>query len=287
MKKVSLSLALLVAVATFLTIAPGRSISAQQRQANGAVPLQKLSLEERATTSPDSTVVKFRNRTYKLGDLRAAHKTRTTSSANAHASGLNTAKNLSNQKPNLVEPKVGLLPPGGRVSLNPQPTPVPFRRVGVNPGIIGTGLMDMQNWVYEPASDYASTPPDMKAFCAAAGGSACLYLPPQQQISIFSGSVLDYDSLISQSQCGSKGGSWTSAGWGFYSCLFVYPMSVTVTFTPPSNYQVSSTAECDQSLFNYQVDTHGAVAISIKQPGTLNFTTGTSPWCVVKVKIGG
>src|SRR5215472_6794048 len=73
-----------------LTIAPGQSVSAQQRQANGAVPLQKLSLEERATTSPDSTVVKFRNQTYKLGDLRAAHKTRTTS-LNAHASGLNTA----------------------------------------------------------------------------------------------------------------------------------------------------------------------------------------------------
>jgi len=287
MKKASLSLALLVAVAMFLTIAPGRSVSAQQRQANGAVPLQKLSLEERATTSPDSTVVKFRNQTYKLGDLRAAHKTRTTSLANAHASGLNTAKNLSNQKPNLVEPKVGLLPPGGRITLNPQPTPVPIRRVGMNPGIIGAGLLNMENWVYEPASDYASTPPDMKAFCAAAGASACLYLPPQQQISIFSGSALDSDSLISQSQCASEGGSWTSYGWGYYFCVFAYPMSVTVTFTPPSNYQVSSTAECDQSVFNYQVDTHGAVAISIKQPATLNFTTGTSPWCVVKVKVGG
>jgi hypothetical protein len=162
----------------------------------------------------------------------------------------------------------------------------PYTNLAANTGGLRdlNGILTAQQWVSEPASDYASDPGDMKAFCAAAGASACLYLPPQQQIQVFNGFALDSDSLIDQSQCKSEGGGWMSFGWGAWFCEFSYPMSVTVRFTPPSNYQVSSTAQCDQSVFTYQVDTHGAVAISVTQSGF--FTTGSTPWCVVKVKLG-
>ena len=280
MRKGSFSLALFVTVGLLTTIPSERSILAQQRPANGPVPLERLSDEQRGKTSPDSTLVQFRNKTFTLGQLRAAHQARTVSFPKAQASGALIAQNLINQKPSLVSAKTGTV--AGHVNVTQPQPPADHRPVIANTG----GIRDLTaaQWVTEPASDYAKVPADMKAFCAAAGASACLYLPPQQQIEMFQGSAADSDSLINQSQCQSEGGGWMTFGWGVYVCEFFYPQSVTVRFTPPPNYQISSTAQCDQSVFSYQVDTHGAVSISIKQSGF--FTTGSSPWCVVKVKLG-
>jgi hypothetical protein len=67
-------------------------------------------------------------------------------------------------------------------------------------------------------------------------------------------------------------------------CDFQYPVTVKVNFTPAENYQISSTVQCDQSIYTYQIDVHGAVVISINQSG--DFTTGASRWCVIKLKLG-
>ena len=292
MKKASFSLALLVALFLLLAIAAVRPIASQLRPANARpVPLERLSLEQRTKTSPDSTLVEFRIKTFTLGQLRAAHQMRTASLAKARATGTLTAQNLNSQSAKAGTPagRVDVTQPQrpkpgtpGRINVT-QPQPPTFQRPVVtnNGGLIHD--LTAPQWVFEPASDYASAPADMKAFCAAALASACLYLPPQQEIVNYNGSALDVDALIDQSQCTSEGGSWVNSFDGPL-CHFLYPQSVTVRFTPPSNFQVSSTAQCDQSVFTYQVDTHGAVAISIKQSGT--FTTGSSPWCVVKVKLG-
>jgi hypothetical protein len=283
MKKVSFSLALFVAVSLSLTIAAVRSIAAQQRPANGPVPLERLSVEERAKTSPDSTVVQFRNKTFTLGQLRAAHQMRTTSWAKAQANGVLAAQNLNRQQPRLVTGKTGAT--DGRINLD-QPQGPTFHQPAAHHG--GIPNLPTPQWVTEPASDYASVPADMKAFCAAAAASACLYLPPQQEIDFDNRNntfAFNYDELIDHSQCTSEGGSWQQSG-NQGDCMFSYPQSVTVTFTPPPNFQISSTAQCDQSVFTYQVDIHGAVAISMKQLHTGYIIPGPSTWCVVRVKLG-
>jgi hypothetical protein len=61
-------------------------------------------------------------------------------------------------------------------------------------------------------------------------------------------------------------------------------VTVKVNFTPAANYQISSTVQCHQSIYTCQIDVHGAVVISINQSG--DFTTGASPWCAVKLKLG-
>ena len=161
----------------------------------------------------------------------------------------------------------------------------------VKPGVKlnrSLGRLGLSVAVVEPASQYASAPPDMKAFCASAAASACVDLPPQQQVQTDptdSSKILDLDPLLTQSQCGAEGGYW-GAFWGSSYCSFTYPSGVIVHFTPAANYKLSSTAVCDKTLWSYQIDVHGAISIQLLPQQYLNFTTGTNPSCVVRVTTG-
>jgi hypothetical protein len=282
MRKSSRLLSWLAAFAIVLSFNSWPSPGVAQSANNAPVPLEQLSFQQRLKTAPDSTLIRSWNKISTLGEVRAAHQARITALTNAHASALLASRDLNNQKPRVISEQSRPLISERPVAVNTKPGASSSKRpVAVNTEPLrGTELQTVD----EPASDYASAPADMKAFCGAADASACLYLPPQQQIQNFNGAALDLDSLIDQSQCGNEGGAWTSFGWNSWFCQFSYPLSVKVSFTPASNYQISSTAECDQSVFTYEVDTHGAVAIQIKQTGI--FKTGSSPWCVVKVKLG-
>ncbi|HTV72947.1 MAG TPA: hypothetical protein VME66_04490 [Candidatus Acidoferrales bacterium] len=110
-------------------------------------------------------------------------------------------------------------------------------------GTSGAGLANVTTSMVEPASQYASAPADMKAYCSAAQASACAYLPPQQLVQMWQGAILDLDGLLAESQC-------------------------------------------DTTIWNYQVDVHGAVAITLIPQQYMNFTTGNAPSCIVKVTIG-
>jgi hypothetical protein len=137
----------------------------------------------------------------------------------------------------------------------------------------------------EPPSQYASTPADMRAFCAAAQASACLYLPPDQQVTAEQAGVSDWDSLVTQSQCAQEGGTW-SAIWSDWFCAFNYPASVTVHFTPAANFKLAQSANCDRNTFAYKVDNHGAITISLSIAMPVIMTTGNNMTCVVSVTPG-
>lgn len=138
--------------------------------------------------------------------------------------------------------------------------------------------------ILEPPSQYASAPGDMRAFCTAAHASACLYLPPQQQVTAEQTGVSDWDGLITQAQCAQGGGAW-SGMWNSYFCAFEYPASVIVHFTPAANYKISQSAQCDRT-FQYTVDVHGAISISLAVAMPVIMTTDNNPTCVVTVTPG-
>ncbi len=229
-----------------------------------AVPLSRLSLRERLSTAPASTVVRLGTRTVTLGQLRAAHNAREVYLEKAGTFGLNAAGLLQKQKPVVLK-----VASKGNVGRN-------------------LGPILSSNAVVEPPSQYASAPADMKAFCSNAKASACLYLPPQQQVSPWNGAILDQDGLIDQSTCQNEGGSWAQwFSFGGYVCGFNYPTSVVVHFTPSSSYKLTQTASCDKSVWNYQVDVHGAISIQANPQYYASFTTGNNPTCVLRVTLGG
>ncbi len=137
----------------------------------------------------------------------------------------------------------------------------------------------------EPPSQYANAPADMKAFCAAAQASACLYLPPGQEVTIESTGVSDWDGMVTQPQCAQQGGVWQGM-WNAYFCAFTYPAAVTTHFAPAANFKVSQSAQCDTSMYAYKVDTHGAVSIWTTVAPVI-MTTGPNVACVVTVTPGG
>jgi hypothetical protein len=239
--------------------------------ATAVAPLERLSLQQRLVAAPPSTVVRIGPRTVTLGQLRAAHQAREAYRENAAIVGRDVSAKLRVLGPVAVG--------GGR------PT---FTKPGVKlNGSLGQPLA-LSAAVVEPASQYASAPPDMKAFCASAQASACVDLPPQQQVQTDptnSGNILDLDPLLTQPQCGTEGGYW-GAIWGSNYCEFTYPAGVIVHFTPAANYKLSTTAVCDRTLWSYQVDVHGAISIQLLPQQYLNFTTGTNPSCVVRVTTG-
>jgi hypothetical protein len=138
--------------------------------------------------------------------------------------------------------------------------------------------------VVEPPSQYASAPGDMRAFCQAAHASACLYLPPDQQVTAEQAGVSDWDALVTQAQCAQGGGTW-SGMWNSYFCAFNYPSSVIVHFTPAANYKLSKSAACDRT-FTYTVDDHGAIEITLAVTLPVIMTTDDNPTCVVTVSPG-
>jgi hypothetical protein len=142
--------------------------------------------------------------------------------------------------------------------------------------------------IVEPESVYASVPNDMKAFCNNAWASACLYLPPQQTGLVsqpgYNGQldIWDFDGLIDANTCGGEGGSWQDT-----ACVFVYPASYQVNFKPAANFKLASSVQCDQSIWNYQIDVHGAISVQIKPQLVSNpdpdvslttFSSGLTPW---------
>jgi hypothetical protein len=125
----------------------------------------------------------------------------------------------------------------------------------------------------------------MKAFCDAAQASACAYLPAQSSGYFINGQILDYDWLITQSQCGQEGGQWLP-DFSWY-CQFSYPQSVRVNFTPAKSYRLQQSASCDNSLWSYTVDPHGAISIQYKNPTEYSAWSATNnPTCVVRVAVG-
>jgi hypothetical protein len=248
----------LVALAGILALLSGSSLAAD------SVPLARLSIAERLTTAPDSVVVQLGSRAVTLGELRAAHRAREATFTRAGASGAILGGKLASQQPVVL--RSGSL-------------------ASTNAGRLA-GSVQTSNAVVEPASTYASAPADMKAFCSNAQGSACLYLPPDQELSQWNASILDFDALIDQAQCGKEGGTWGALFGSIGGCQFFYPSSVVVHFSPAANYQISSTANCDKSIFTYQIDVHGAIAIQLVHQQYANFSTGSSPSCVVRVNVG-
>ena len=262
--------------------------------AAAAVPLERLSVQERLHGLPDSTLVSVRGKTLTLGSLRAAHGAREASASNVRSLGASSARSLHVGNPttggagtatgrtNVVNPG---LPHNGLFTPQPAQTQRPVKL----PGFGG-----LTAYVFESPSQYAGAPADMKAFCKNALASACLYLPPQQPFLSFgdsSGSTLaDVDPLLDQSQCGAEGGRWSSNG-----CLFLYPAGVLVRFTPGPTYQATTTAQCDGSWWVYTVDPRGTIKIGLSNDALHNLfgvgiwgyqgpPTGSTPWCVVEVK---
>lgn len=219
------------------------------------VPIAKLTLAERLRTAPGTTVVQLGPRTTTLAALRAAHRAREAALARAGAAGARLYDNgVAGRGPVRV----------GGTTIGPQP-------------------------FIEPQSQYASAPADMRAFCAAARASACLFLPPGQQMTLTSPSIAsDWDSLITLPQCAAEGGTWQGT-WNApaYFCAFAYPASVTVHFTPAANFKLSQSATCDTSIFGYNVDTHGAVFIQIKGRPPMPIATDSGSFCAVIVTPGG
>jgi hypothetical protein len=294
MKRPSFVFVHLVVLNIFLASTSGQLFAVQPDSGKGPIPLERLSMQERQKTSPDSTLVRLRNKTYTLGELRAAHRARTMAWSGARANGSLAAASLAKQKPKVVNLKANVVNQKNAPAAVESQKAAATTKTGsassqqpVAPNTIKLNDAELQAAgqisVYEPPSDYAYAPKDMKAFCNAAGASACLYLPPQQLIQMGNNIALDVDTLIDAAQCVSDGGEWNTY-FGASMCDFQYPVTIKVNFTPAANYQISSTVQCDQSIYTYQIDVHGAVLISINQSG--DFTTGTSPWCVIKLNLG-
>jgi len=226
------------------------------------VPLARLSLQERLLTAPASTMVQVGRLTVPLGVLRAAHVRRDLDFVRARAAGL----------------QLGAILKGGR--------PVVVRSGPVAVGRPPLGAVLATTTIVEPPSQYASAPADMKAFCAAAAASACLYLPPFQQVSPWAGGyIADFDVLIDQTQCDFEGGTWAGVFGSPALCAFYYPASVVVHFDPAANYQIASTASC-AGMWTYQTDARGAVSIQLLAQYNSAFQTGASAACVVRVTVG-
>ena len=240
--------------------------------AGTVVPLERLSLADRLQGAPDSTLVVVGPKKVTLRKLRDAHGAREGSLAHVGYLGTTVANKFR-----ALNPAAG----GARLG---QPTPTP-RPIKLPP--LGGLLAD----VLEPPAQYAATPADMKTFCQNAWASACAYLPPQQPfVSASGGRIADVDPLLDQSQCSAEGGSYSSNG-----CVFLYPASVLVRFTPGATYQVSTSAQCDGSWWTYKVDPRGSISIGLTYQAISNLSvvgvwgyqgppTGSAPWCVVHVK---
>jgi hypothetical protein len=176
----------------------------------------------------------------------------------------------------------------GQLKPGPSPGALHVGTVPVNsPGRV-VGQAPVSTSVIEPASDYATAPADMRAFCTGVAASACLYVPAAQILSIYNNVILDVDAFIDQGQCAKEGGSWGNYGYGWGSggdeCGFSYPPSVDVHFTPSSSFQLASNVKCDTSLWKPTVDKDGAVAIQLATTST-NITSGNNPTCVIDVTL--
>jgi hypothetical protein len=244
-----------VAVAVLAAFAiAGRALGATD------TPLEKMSIDDRLTNAPDATVVHLGSLTTTLGALRAAHRAREAALAQADSLGSAAHGKLSSVGgPSIVGIGASRVPLGVSATAAPQP-------------------------VIEPASQYASAPADMKAFCSAAAASACLYLPSAQEVVLIGNSVIEADPLVTKPQCAQEGGTWDTqfAGW----CTYQYPSSVLVHFTPAANYKLTKSAHCDSSVFTYTVDDHGAILISWKTTNSQYVVLGADPTCIVTVTPG-
>ncbi len=226
--------------------------------AQTVVPIAKLSLAQRLQSAPGGTVVLVGSRTTTLAALRAAHRARELALARAGS--------------------VGAIVASKNIPLRGGTHPIAS---AVNPATLQT----VPQPVVEPASQYASAPADMRAFCAAAHASACLYLPPNQQVSVQPTYVSLWDSLITQQQCAQEDGSWDGM-WNSWFCAFAYPNNVTVNFTPAADFKLTQSATCDATTFAYTVDPHGAVNIRVTLAPVI-MTTHPGTFCAVTVTPDG
>jgi hypothetical protein len=237
------------------------------------------------STAPDSTVVKLSSKlSVTLGKLRAAHKSREQARIDAKSKGAAAGKALKAQHLRIVrlsksknvktmaQIRIGHVGP----VFGPTPTPFPILRVGgyINP----SWLWNLSTTVVEPSSSYASTPADMRAFCSAAQASACAYLPPNVYVVPQGSTLINEDPFIPDPQCTQEGGRYDGS-----LCYFAYPEPVVVNFNP-GNYQIASSASCNPP-WQYQIDVHGAVIISLAG-NTIPSFTGANPTCIVRVTIG-
>jgi len=269
------------------------------------LPLAKLTIDQRRQSLADSTVVTIGKKTVTLGVLRRAHLAREQFVAKAAQTG--TALRRQFQPQNRSLPRSLATAPAMLPTATPTQPPLKASGAGhpvtlatpSRPSLNLSGLGKvLPNTVLEPSSQYASTPADMKAFCLNAWAAACLYLPPQQPaIQTLQGQLLATDTLIDQGQCSAEGGKWANYYGNVAGCGFLYPDSVTVHFTPATNYKLKSSAQCDPSWWTYTVDPHGAVAISLTNQvmtslsmvgvwGYAGPSSGGGPWCLVYVTKG-
>jgi len=249
------------------------------------LPLAKLTIDQRRQSLPDSTVVTIGKKTVTLGVLRRAHLAREQFVAKAAQTGTTLRRRFQPQ----TQPPLKASGTGHPITLATPSQP--------SLNLSGLGKV-LSNTVLEPSSQYASTPADMKAFCLNAWAAACLYVPPQQPaIQTLQGQLLATDTLIDQGQCSAEGGKWANYYGNVTGCGFLYPNSVTVHFTPATNYKLKSSAQCDPSWWTYTVDPHGAVAISLTNQAITSLSmvgvwgyagpsSGGSPWCLVYVTKG-
>ena len=244
-------------VALAAWVVAGRALGASD------VPFEKMSMADRLNNAPDATVVHLGPVTTTLGAARAAHRAREASLSQAAGLGLAAQGKLTT-----VLAGAALTVGGAKTTtVGGTPTPKPTLKPSV-----------------ESPSDYASVPADMKAFCKAAAASACAYLPPNQQLWFSSGRgvLIDYDGLVTQSQCTQEGGTWIPGSAPY--CTYNYPVWVIVHFTPAANYQFTQSAHC-ANMFTPTVDDHGAIEITVKGSG-LGVATANDATCIVMVTPG-
>jgi hypothetical protein len=247
-----------------------------------------MSMADRLNNAPDATVVHLGPVTTTLGAARAAHRAREASLSQAAGLGLAAQGKLTT-----VLAGAALTVGGAKTTtVGGTPTPKPtlagaaLTVGGAKTTTVGgtpTPKPTLKPSVESP-SDYASVPADMKAFCKAAAASACAYLPPNQQLWFSSGRgvLIDYDGLVTQSQCTQEGGTWIPGSAPY--CTYNYPVWVIVHFTPAANYQFTQSAHC-ANMFTPTVDDHGAIEITVKGSG-LGVATANDATCIVMVTPG-
>jgi hypothetical protein len=266
------------------------AVAAPRAMAASPVPIEKLSTSQRVSTAPDSMVVKVSsNLTTTLGKLRAAHRSYEQGRIDANPKGAAAGKSLKAKPLRILRVSTAAAKTtihgktaeiGGHVGpvVGPSLAPAPYPILRVGGYIDPRQLWNLATTVVERPSSYASTPADMRAFCAAAQASACAYLPPNVYLVPSGANLVDEDPYIPGAQCTQEGGTYDGN-----LCYFAYPYQVVVNFNP-GNYQVASSASCNPP-WQYQIDVHGAIIISLAG-NMIPHSTAANPTCIVRVTVG-
>jgi hypothetical protein len=224
--------------AAVMSASPLTAIPAAQT----ARSMSSLSAQERVQL-PAATKVVFQGHTVTLGVLRAQHAALVKRFANASALG---------------------------------------RRAGAsaNRALGGARKAALTGYtiVVESASQYATAPQDMKAFCGAAKATVCLYYPAWSTLYHSGTSASELDPFITDpSLCSADGGTSNPTG-----CQFLYPLEYTAQFNPGTAGPFRHRANCAPNWLSPVYDPHGAAVV--KATPWMTETIGPAPAvCVVRV----